>query len=372
MNKLLAVASGVCLAAAVAVIAYILVRDRSSSPTPREDVPARKAPAATTSADSAASVIEKRVVADSLHNPCGVAVQPGTGHIFVSMVGRIVRIVPGDSGQVHDEIIGFASDRFGRGPVYEFGPLGLAFADTQTLVVGDGSQDDGKEIVRVYQVGSEPLPPGKARRAEQMKSYSTSIPAGEDSLQGEGNFFGVAIKGSNVFVSSNGDDTKGWVCKLELDLSRAPPLKLMPFIKTKELTDIDAPMGVAISPEGKLVVSQFGATNAFPDSLITYYNPATGKPEKKLQAGLRDLIAIAFSPKTGKLYGLDFSWAEPAKGGLFRLDIAGDQVRPVRLAALAKPTALAFAPDGTLYVTLIGSGKADDKKAGQVVSFDGL
>lgn len=372
MNKFLAVASGVVLTAVMAVIALILIKDKSGSVDLNDHPPTTKIPTSVTPPAGATGKIENRVVADSFYNPCGVAVQPGTGHIFVSMVGRIVRIIPGDPGQVHDEIVGFASDRFGRGPVYEFGPLGLSFADKGTLVVGDGSQDDGKEIVRVYEVGTEPLPASKVRRADQMKSYSTSIPAGEDSLQGEGNFFGVAIHRSTVFVTSNGDDTKGWICKLELDLNKPPPLKLTPFIKSKELTDIDAPMGATISREGKLVVSQFGATNAFPDSLLTYYDPATGKLEKKLQAGLRDLIGIAFSPKTGDLYGLDFSWAEPAKGGLFRLHVAGDQVRPVRLATLEKPTALAFGPDGKLYVTLIGSGKAGSKKTGQVVVFDGL
>ena len=45
------------------------------------------------------------------------------------------------------------------------GPLGLAFADGNTLVVGDGSQEDGKEIVRIYTVGAQPPLKDKVRQA---------------------------------------------------------------------------------------------------------------------------------------------------------------------------------------------------------------
>src|SRR5207237_633651 len=157
------------------------------------------------------------------------------------------------------------------------GPLGLAFADKNTLIVGDGSQEDGKEIVRIYTVGLQPLPRDKVRNVLDMSSFSTSIPPGEDSFQGEGNFFGVALHGSTVFITSNGDDSKGWICKLELNLNKPPPLRLIPFIRSKELTETNAPMGATLSPEGKLVVCQFGATNKHPDSLLTFYDPATGK-----------------------------------------------------------------------------------------------
>jgi DNA-binding beta-propeller fold protein YncE len=369
VNRILAICCGAGMLAVAAVVAYILLRP---DPTPREQ-PVENPPAANGIAvDGLDPNLEKRVVAESFYNPCGVAVQPATGHVFVSMVERIVRVVPGNPAEVHDEITGFPTDTYGRGPVYAFGPLGLAFADQNTLVVGDGSQDDGKEIVRVYTVGPKPLPRDKVRKAADMLTYSSPILPGEDSLQGEGNFFGVALHGSTAFVTSNGDDSKGWICKLELDLKKPPPLTLTPFIKSKELTDTNAPMGATISPEGKLVVSQFGSANAHPDSLLTFYDPATGKLERKLKTGLRDLIGIAYSPKTGHLYGLDFSWADPSKGGLFRLEVGAGQVKAVRLAALEKPTALAFSPAGKLYVTVIGSHKGEGKTTGQLLAIEGL
>src|SRR5262249_26266828 len=77
------------------------------------------------------------VVLEGLHNPTGLAKQPGTGHIFVadSGAGKVIRIV---DGKAQDVITDFAQDIYGKGPQYKIGPLGLAFIDENTLVVSDG------------------------------------------------------------------------------------------------------------------------------------------------------------------------------------------------------------------------------------------
>src|SRR5207249_443644 len=179
------------------------------------------------------------------------------------------------------------------------------FADKNTLVVGEGGQDDGVDLVRIYTVGPQALPKGKVRQAADMRSFSTPILPGPESNKGEGNFYGIAILGATVFVTCNGDDTKGWIARLELDLKKPAPLSLTPFIKSKVLTDTNAPMGATITPDGKLLVCQYGGNTALPDSLLCFYNPVTGSLEKKLKPGLRDLTGVAYSPKTGKLYGVD-------------------------------------------------------------------
>ena len=53
-------------------------------------------------------------VAGGLTNPCGVAIQPGTGTIFVadSGAGRVVRIVDGKAEAV---ITDFPVDSYGKG-----------------------------------------------------------------------------------------------------------------------------------------------------------------------------------------------------------------------------------------------------------------
>jgi hypothetical protein len=352
------------LVAVSTVVAHILKVSDSSEHNP----PAPSNPPL----NKVTTLHEGRLVLDFLDNPCGLALQPETGHVFLSLKDRIVRVVPGEKYTVHDEITGFPTDRYGKGPVYEFGPLGLAFADKNTLVVADGGQPDGQEVVRIYTVGLQPLSRDKVRKAEQMTSFSTSIPPGEDSFKGEGNFFGVALYGTSAFFSSNGDDSKGWICKLNLDLKAPPPLRLMPFIKSKPLTDTNAPMGATMSPDGKLVVCQFGAPTSNPDSLLTLYDPVTGKLLKKYKTGLTDLISVTYHPKTGQLYGLDFSWAAPGKGGLYRLDLDGNEIKLVKIATLVKPTALAFTPTGQLNVALLGSEADKGKKTGQLLIFTGL
>src|SRR5947208_3561479 len=91
-------------------------------------------------------------VVGGLSNPCGVAVQPGTGHVFItdSANGRVCRV---NGGKLEDVITGSPKDVYGKGPFYDIGPLGLVFtSDGKSLVVGDGGYKDGEECIRVYSV----------------------------------------------------------------------------------------------------------------------------------------------------------------------------------------------------------------------------
>lgn len=318
---------------------------------------------------------EIETVLDGLKNPCGVAVQPGTGHIFVSDCGaaRIVRITPDG----HEAVItDFPLDVYGKGTYeqqtkFDIGPLGLAFLDKETLVVGGGGLPDGEELVRVYTVPE----PGKSIKADAMKYQLGPIAPGDDSEMGEGNFFGVAVsnKGDAIFVTCNGDDAKGWVAKA--DVSDGVPSKLTPYIKTKELTTVDAPGGATFSKEGYLVVTQIGEVTAPGDSLLTFYDPTSGELLLNLKTGLHDLVGAAYHPKSGLLYGVDFAWGENgADGGLFRLDATKDNtVKAVEITKLDKPAAVAFGPDGSLYVAVFGSPQAgSDKAPGSLIRVTGL
>jgi DNA-binding beta-propeller fold protein YncE len=113
-------------------------------------------------------------------------------------------------------------------------------------------------------------------------------------------------------------------------------------------------VGIALSKNGDIVIGQCGEVNKPQDSLLTFYSAKTGKMLLNLETKLYDITGLAYSPKTGLLYATDFAWMKPDEGGLFRLDASQDGVKTTKIASLDKPTALAFAPDGTLYITVVG------------------
>ncbi|MEQ8785516.1 MAG: hypothetical protein RIC55_04425 [Pirellulaceae bacterium] len=305
---------------------------------------------------------------EGLNNPCGVAVQPETGDVFVADSGahRIVRVTDGKAEEV---IVGFPNDVYGKGPMYDIGPLGLAFLGKDTLVVGGGGKPDGEEMLRVYEVpaaGSEPI------KADKMVA-SFTLPGkdvGTDKeIKGEGNFYALVVIGDAIYVSSNGDDTKGWVNKATIKDGKVVSYERS--VATKEATGVDAPVGVTSQPRsGALVVGQMGEITVPNDALVTFYNPKNGKMRMNLETGLFDITGLAYSPK-GRLYATDFAWMDTAEGGLFRLipQRDGDKqgITTEKVTSLDKPTALTFGPDGALYITVIGTASEENANAGKLL-----
>lgn len=299
---------------------------------------------------------ESEVLVTNLENPSGIAIQPETGHVFVASRYGVYRYMP-EEHQVHLEISGYPTDVYGKGPMYDVGPLGLAFLDKERLVVGDGSRPDGSELVRIYKVGAEP--PEKPMKEDDAVYTGGPITAGDASAKGEGNFYGVAVSSDAIFITCNGDDTKGWVSKIEL--TDGEPGELKPAIATKEATEVDAPVAITFNADGDLVIGQMGEMNLPGDSLYTVYDPNSGELKQSLKTNLSDIAGMAYSP-SGKLYVTDFAWSQTADGGLFRLDVEGDEVKTEKILSLDKPTAVAFAEDGSLYVTVFGTAEDEDDK----------
>ncbi|MCA9128140.1 MAG: hypothetical protein KDB22_13690 [Planctomycetales bacterium] len=302
-------------------------------------------------ATALAPKVKAREIASGLNNPCGVAVQPGTGTIFVSDSGnhQVVKIV---EGKVVPVITDFPEDVYGKGPKVNIGPLGLLFLDEKTLVVGGGGLPDGQEELRVFKLPDNDEPIKAEQQAAGFKLEET------DDVKGEGNFYALASNGSKVFVTCNGDDTKGWVSCASIKDGSLENFERC--LATKEATEVDAPVGITVSPEGGyLVVGQMGEINVPGDSLITFYDEDL-KMSRNIATGLHDICAVAYSPRH-QLYVLDYSWAEPTEGGLFQV-IADEEsdsgIRTKKIIGLDKPTAMAFAPDGSLLITVLG--KAED------------
>jgi DNA-binding beta-propeller fold protein YncE len=311
----------------------------------KEDKPAEKPAEAPAGPKFRESIIH-------LDNPSGVCVHPTTGQVFVSSRQGIFRLAPGKPPKIYLEVSGFPTDIYGKGPMYNIGPLGVSLWGNDRLIVSDGSRKDAEELVRIYKIAD--APPAKPNTEDSAEFTLGPIPAGDVSEKGEGNFYASVVWNDAIYITSNGDDTKGWIVKSEIKDGK--PGALTGAIETKKLTEVDAPIAITISPDkSQLVVGQGGEVNVPGDALLTFYDKE-GKLAKKLKTGLHDITGLAYSP-SGKLYATDFAWADTTQGGLFELVIEGEEVKPKKILGLDRPTSLAFDKDGGLYITVFSLGK---------------
>jgi hypothetical protein len=308
------------------------------------------------------------VVQDDFENPSGIAIHPKTGQIFIAERRGVVRLSPGSNGEMARafEVDKYPTDVYGKGPMYDIGPLGLAFLDDDHLIVGDGSRPDASELVRIYKIGAKP--PQKPASEDSALHTLGPIGPGNESAKGEGNFYAMVVTGGAIYITSNGDDTKGWIVRSVVENGKPGPLK--GYIATKPLLNVDAPVGITTTKAGDLVVGQMGEVNVAGDSLLTFYDPKTGSLQSKYKTDLNDIAALAYSPVTGKLYGVDFSWVAPKDGALYEFTIEVEECKPRKVAALDKPTAMAFDKDGNLFVTIFGTAEEGAKtKPGKLLKF---
>ena len=297
-----------------------------------------------------------RTVLSDLDNPTGIAIQPETGIVFISNSGasQVIKVV---NGKAEPVITDFPVDVYGKGPKYNIGPLGLLFLDKKTLVVGGGGLPDGQDLLRVYELPED----GKPIKADAMKASFPLVESGE--MKGEGNFYALAATPDAIFVTCNGDDTKGWISRATLKGTEVGPFER--YLATKEATQVDAPVGITMSPKGNyLVVGQMGEITVPNDGLLTFYDVTSKEMLLNLKTNLHDITAVAYSPR-GQLYVLDFAWADTTQGGLFQIledKSAESGMRTKKITTLDKPTAMAFDADGALYITVIG-----EEKKGQLI-----
>lgn len=326
---------------------------------PTESLPAFAVPAD----ESSKHTVE--TLATDLDHPCGLTLRPGApaggpNELFFSEsgAGRVVRLSTDKPAEKTPAVTGFPLGRFGDDPEYAVGPLGLEFLTHTKLAVGTGGLAVGEDVVRVYALPADATP-----IAYDQADHSVGpIPPDSRSKTGEGNFFALAKIEDELdkalYVTSAGDPDQGWVLKASIAGNKLADLQ--PFIATRSVTGAAAPSAVTVNPKSRshyLLIGQRGDKGSERDSVIGFYGPTTGTPALILKSGLFDITGLAYSP-SGDLYALDFAHADPKSGGVYRIDAADvdgrQSARAVKIAAIERPTSLAFTPDGVLYVTAFG------------------
>lgn len=318
-----------------------------------------------------------KTVYTGLDQPCGVAVQPSTGQVFVSesRAGQVVRFLPTELDKPAPAVTGFPVDGAGSGPMHNAGPLGLAFLHQNLIVVGGSERKDGEDVIRVYELPADEAAAKGALNFKEAKRTLTRSWSGQTKSSSKVTYWGLAMSPTALWVTSQGDADNGWVLKSSIGGNLLEDLT--PFVRTKEATQVEQPMGIAIRNSREfLVISQAGKFDQSHDSVLAFFHMRGKGLLMALPVPLSDVVALAYSPQGNRLYAVDMALASPKQGGLYRLDSAIIDgrvgVKAVKLAGLDRPTALAFAPDNTLYVTATGAGESDENQPEEKQSKQGV
>ena len=108
--------------------------------------------------------LKVEVVLEGLLNPSGIAIRPGASadeaEIFIADSGhlKVVKMKANAPGTAVDVVTDFPKDIYGKGPMYDIGPLGLAFLNPTTLLVGGGGNVDSEEVLSVYKLPEDGSP----------------------------------------------------------------------------------------------------------------------------------------------------------------------------------------------------------------------
>jgi hypothetical protein len=198
-----------------------------------------------------------------------------------------------------------------------------------------------------------------------------------DGKTAEGFFYGVTNVPTALFAVSHGEDASGWISRAFLIDSAGKAADLKPLINAKALSGVGGPMALVVSKRGELVVGESGSFDKPHAAAISFYSPKDkGRLLLSVPTGLSNITGLAYSPRSGSLYALDFAWSDAKEAGLFRIDATREEGRmsakAIKITSLDRPMAMTFASDGTLYVTQLGpSAEGTKEKQGQIVRITG-
>jgi hypothetical protein len=322
----------------------------------------------------AAETVAVETVLSNLTNPCGLAIRPGDSperyEVFVADSGaqRVIRLWSNEPEKSVDVVTGFAPGSLGGEPL-RVGPIALLFLDRNQLVVGS-SGDDGHARVRLYEL-TDPAAELTADQAKQEVEFPAE--------SGADHIYALARTRANervpeaIILTSFRNDRSGQLRKIPI---RAGMLgEMQPFGAAKDRADANQPAAVSLAESTFLVAGQTGALDESRDSRLVFYNPIDGAESMDLPVELYDVVGLAYSPRSGNLYAADIAWKAPDQGGVYRIDDAGEAGEPqcaaVKVADVPRASALAFGPDGTLYVTQFGPLENSDRNRGHLLKLVG-
>jgi len=317
---------------------------------------------------------EPSVVQKNLANPCGLAVRPGgTADLYElffaeTSAGRVSKLVSTQLDQPIEAIAGFETEGSSKSPLGTPGPRGLCFFDSTHLVVSGGDKA-GQAFLRLYELNSPAIV--MAEKAVQKLSVADD-PLADDVRT----FQSLARTQANEHVhdlliaSGSGSKTAAGLWQAGIRAGTLSNIKSFDAggINTKSST----PAGIVTGTHGYIVIAD--ATKQNGASELLFCHPDTRAIVMRLPLNLPNVIALAYSPRSGSLYAANFAAEGAGQGGIYRIDDTGKPGEPActaaRVADAKYPTAMAFAPDGALFITASPSD-SDQKNTGTLMKLTG-
>jgi hypothetical protein len=304
-----------------------------------------------------AEEVSVETVLTGLSHPASVAIRPGGSaeryEVFVADSGarRVVKKWSNEPSRSTDVITGFPDASATGKRLPKGNPSNLLFLDEKHLVAGFAG---APPEVRVYELPEADTP----LAAEAAKQRVIPELPGEESEDAVGFCVGLARTRSNdyvadmLFVVFSGSHHADGLWKVPVRanmLGEMKRLEIKPEFRFFRLT--------------ALVVSEQGYMVAVDDSSrsirneLMFLNPTSAQVVLSFRLGLSAVSSVAYSPKSGDLYALATLYGTDEEG-LFRLDDAGQpgerQIAVTKIVDIRRPAAMAFGPDGALYVTTLG------------------
>jgi hypothetical protein len=319
-----------------------------------------------------ADEVSVETVLTGLSHPASVAIRPGGTaeryEVFVADSGsqRVVKVSSNDPTRSTDVITGFPDASATGKRLPKGNPSGLLFLDEKHLVVGVAGAPPELRLYELTEAGS----PLNADGAKQK--VKPELP-GEESKEAFGSCVGLARTRSNDYVADmlvvafGGTHHVNGLWKVPV---RANMLGEMSRLESKPPLQVLRPTALVLSERGYVLAVD--ASSRLSQNRLMFLNPINDQVVLDFQPELSGISGVAYSPKSGNLYALATEYAKDEEG-LFRLDDARQpgeqQITITKLADIKRPVALAFGPDGVLYVTTLGD--KSEKDAGALLKVTG-
>ena len=310
--------------------------------------------------DSLQMRVEK--VENNLQDPSGVAIRPGsTGkrhEVFVldRGSGNVVRFYSDEPAKTANVITGFQGNQSDSGGDHPAGGSALAFLSRSRLLVMGDSSEGTRHALRIFELPSN----GESIAASEPQQ---EILGRGHVDEGERSLFGIAQDSKRVYL-----------CSEESPVAVAEASRqgngLGNITAWTTADSAEKPLGatcVTGNPRSdkRYVVVGISAKHV-QESSIEFYHPGTAQRLLSLEIPLLEVAGLAYGPDSGLLYAIDVARSDQTRGGIYRLDARFDRGRQGcaahLIAPLVRPRAMAFAPDGTLYV-IAGNPLNDDRPA---------